>query len=56
MFAKRPDAERAIASTTKLMTALLSLEQARPGDVFTAPGYNAMPGRVAHQPARRASG
>jgi D-alanyl-D-alanine carboxypeptidase (penicillin-binding protein 5/6) len=43
MFAKRPDAERSIASTTKLMTALLSLEEARPGDVFTAPGYAAMP-------------
>ena len=43
MFAKHPDAERAIASTTKLMTALLSLEQARPSDVFTAPAYNAMP-------------
>ena len=43
MFAKRPDAERSIASTTKLMTALLALERAKPGDVFTAPTYNAMP-------------
>ena len=43
MFAKRPDAERAMASTTKLMTALLSLEEAKPGDVFTAHGYDAMP-------------
>ena len=43
MFSKRPDSERAIASTTKLMTALLALEQARPSDVFTAPVYNAMP-------------
>jgi len=43
MFAKRPDAERSIASTTKLMTALLALEQAKPDDVFTAPAYNAMP-------------
>ena len=43
MFAKRPDDERSIASTTKLMTALLTLEEARPGDVFTAPAYNAMP-------------
>jgi serine-type D-Ala-D-Ala carboxypeptidase (penicillin-binding protein 5/6) len=43
MFAKHPDAERAIASTTKLMTALLALEQAKPSDVFTAPDYNAMP-------------
>jgi D-alanyl-D-alanine carboxypeptidase (penicillin-binding protein 5/6) len=42
LFAKRPDAERSMASTTKLMTALLSLEEAKPGDVFMAPGYNAM--------------
>jgi serine-type D-Ala-D-Ala carboxypeptidase (penicillin-binding protein 5/6) len=43
MFAKRPDQERSIASTTKLMTALLALEEAKPDEVFTAPGYNAMP-------------
>jgi D-alanyl-D-alanine carboxypeptidase (penicillin-binding protein 5/6) len=43
MFAKRPDAERSMASTTKLMTALLSLERAKPSDVFTAPAYHAMP-------------
>ncbi len=43
MYAKHPDAERAIASTTKLMTALLALEQAKPSDVFTAPAYHAMP-------------
>jgi serine-type D-Ala-D-Ala carboxypeptidase (penicillin-binding protein 5/6) len=43
MFAKHPDAERSIASTTKLMTALLALEQAKPSDVFTAPAYNALP-------------
>jgi serine-type D-Ala-D-Ala carboxypeptidase (penicillin-binding protein 5/6) len=43
MFAKRPDAERSIASTTKLMTALLALERAGPRDVFTAPPYDAMP-------------
>jgi serine-type D-Ala-D-Ala carboxypeptidase (penicillin-binding protein 5/6) len=43
VFAKRPNAERAIASTTKLMTALLSLEEAKPDDVFTAPAYDAMP-------------
>jgi serine-type D-Ala-D-Ala carboxypeptidase (penicillin-binding protein 5/6) len=42
MFGKRPDRERAIASTTKLMTALLSLEEANPRDVFTAHGYDAM--------------
>jgi serine-type D-Ala-D-Ala carboxypeptidase (penicillin-binding protein 5/6) len=43
MFAKRPDQERSIASTTKLMTALLALEEANPDEVFTAPEYNAMP-------------
>jgi D-alanyl-D-alanine carboxypeptidase (penicillin-binding protein 5/6) len=43
MFAKHPNAERAIASTTKLMTALLALEQAKPSNVFTAPAYHAMP-------------
>jgi serine-type D-Ala-D-Ala carboxypeptidase (penicillin-binding protein 5/6) len=43
MFAKRPDQRHAIASTTKLMTALLALERARPREVFTAPEYNALP-------------
>jgi D-alanyl-D-alanine carboxypeptidase (penicillin-binding protein 5/6) len=36
MFAKRPGARREIASTTKLMTALLTLERAEPSQVFTA--------------------
>lgn len=36
MFAKRPNARRQIASTTKLMTALLTLERTRPREVFTA--------------------
>ena len=43
LFAKKPDAERSVASTTKLMTALLALEEAEPDDVFTAPAYDAMP-------------
>ena len=43
MFDKNADARRAIASTTKLMTALLTLERARPNEVFTAPQYNALP-------------
>ena len=42
LLAKRPDARRAIASTTKLMTALLTLERARPRDVLVAPPYRAM--------------
>jgi D-alanyl-D-alanine carboxypeptidase (penicillin-binding protein 5/6) len=36
MFSKHAGARREIASTTKLMTALLTLEQAEPGEVFTA--------------------
>ncbi|MDQ4047909.1 MAG: D-alanyl-D-alanine carboxypeptidase [Actinomycetota bacterium] len=40
---KNPDARRAMASATKLMTALLALERARPDDVFTAPPYSALP-------------
>jgi D-alanyl-D-alanine carboxypeptidase (penicillin-binding protein 5/6) len=43
MFAKRPDERRPVASTTKLMTALLALERARPREVFTAPAYDALP-------------
>jgi serine-type D-Ala-D-Ala carboxypeptidase (penicillin-binding protein 5/6) len=37
------DERRAIASTTKLMTALLALERAELSDVFTAPDYDASP-------------
>ncbi|HEV2723059.1 MAG TPA: D-alanyl-D-alanine carboxypeptidase family protein [Thermoleophilaceae bacterium] len=40
---KAADTRRAIASTTKLMTALLVLERARPADVFTATGYRPLP-------------
>jgi D-alanyl-D-alanine carboxypeptidase (penicillin-binding protein 5/6) len=43
MFTKSADSRRAIASTTKLMTALLALERARPRQVFTAPPYHALP-------------
>jgi D-alanyl-D-alanine carboxypeptidase (penicillin-binding protein 5/6) len=39
---KDPAEPRAIASTTKLMTALLTLERAAPDDVFTAPSYRAL--------------
>jgi serine-type D-Ala-D-Ala carboxypeptidase (penicillin-binding protein 5/6) len=41
LLQKRPDQQRPIASTTKLMTALLALERTRPNQVFTAPAYNA---------------
>jgi D-alanyl-D-alanine carboxypeptidase (penicillin-binding protein 5/6) len=43
MFAKRAGQRRQIASTTKLMTALLTLENARPKEVFTAADYDAAP-------------
>lgn len=43
LLAKRIDARRPIASTTKLMTALLALESGRLSRVFTAPAYNALP-------------
>jgi D-alanyl-D-alanine carboxypeptidase (penicillin-binding protein 5/6) len=43
MLAKQADQRRQIASTTKLMTALLTLENARPKQVFTAADYVAAP-------------
>jgi D-alanyl-D-alanine carboxypeptidase (penicillin-binding protein 5/6) len=43
LYARGPGERRAIASTTKLMTALLVLERARPEAVFTAPAYDAAP-------------
>ncbi|HEY6780050.1 MAG TPA: D-alanyl-D-alanine carboxypeptidase family protein [Thermoleophilaceae bacterium] len=43
MWARDANARRSMASTTKLMTALLTLERARPGQVFTSPGYDPLP-------------
>jgi serine-type D-Ala-D-Ala carboxypeptidase (penicillin-binding protein 5/6) len=43
MFRKRAGERRQIASTTKLMTALLTLERSRPRAVFTAADYVAAP-------------
>jgi D-alanyl-D-alanine carboxypeptidase (penicillin-binding protein 5/6) len=43
MFAKRGGARRQIASTTKLMTALLTLERTQPRQVFRAADYDAAP-------------
>jgi D-alanyl-D-alanine carboxypeptidase (penicillin-binding protein 5/6) len=43
MFRKNAGERRSIASTTKLMTALLTLERARPRAVFTAADYVAAP-------------
>lgn len=42
-YAKRANERRPIASTTKLMTALLTLERVGLDDVFTAPAYAADP-------------
>ena len=43
LLAKRADVRRPIASTTKLMTALLTLENGKLNRTFTAPAYNANP-------------
>jgi serine-type D-Ala-D-Ala carboxypeptidase (penicillin-binding protein 5/6) len=43
MFAKNADERHPIASATKLMTALLTLEGSRPREVFTAADYVAAP-------------
>jgi serine-type D-Ala-D-Ala carboxypeptidase (penicillin-binding protein 5/6) len=43
MFAKHAGARRQIASTTKLMTALLTLERTRPRQVFPASDYRPAP-------------
>jgi D-alanyl-D-alanine carboxypeptidase (penicillin-binding protein 5/6) len=43
VFERNADDERPIASTTKLMTALLALENIALDDVITAPGYAAGP-------------
>src|SRR3954452_16603532 len=41
LYAKNPNARRSIASTTKLMTALVTLERARPSEVFRGTSYQA---------------
>ena len=43
LLADGADERHQIASTTKLMTALLVMERARPQEVFTAPRYEAAP-------------
>jgi D-alanyl-D-alanine carboxypeptidase (penicillin-binding protein 5/6) len=43
VYARNPYEERAIASTTKLMTALLTLRHAKLSDVYRAPPYHALP-------------
>jgi len=44
VFARAPEAERPIASTTKLMTALLALERLRLSEKVTAVAYHGIPG------------
>src|SRR4051812_887434 len=41
LYARHADDERAIASTTKLMTAMVTLARTRPGQVFAMPPYPA---------------
>ena len=55
LFAKRPGARREIASTTKLMTALLTLERTRPGEVFRASDYRpaAVESQIGLRPGER---
>ena len=43
IFQKSPDTRHAMASATKLMTALLTLERSRPQDLFTAAPYKPLP-------------
>jgi serine-type D-Ala-D-Ala carboxypeptidase (penicillin-binding protein 5/6) len=42
-YAKKQNDRRAVASATKLMTALLTLERTRPSEEFRAVRYNALP-------------
>jgi len=46
LFAKNPDQRRAIASLTKIMTALLTLERASPQEVVTVSSEAADPGPI----------
>jgi D-alanyl-D-alanine carboxypeptidase (penicillin-binding protein 5/6) len=44
LFQEQPDQRRAIASTTKLMTALLVLQRTHQSTIFVAPAYHPSPG------------
>jgi serine-type D-Ala-D-Ala carboxypeptidase (penicillin-binding protein 5/6) len=53
--ARQPDKERSIGSTTKLMTALLTLEEAKLSDTFEASSYRPSPieSQIGLQPGER---
>lgn len=55
ILAKHPSERRSMASTTKLMTALLTLEDARSSAVFTAADYQAAPieSKISLRPGER---
>jgi D-alanyl-D-alanine carboxypeptidase (penicillin-binding protein 5/6) len=55
LAARRPGQRRAIASTTKLMTALLTLERTRPNQVFTGTAYQplAVESKIGLRPGER---
>ena len=57
LYERAADKRRAIASTTKLMTALLTMERARLGDAVTASSYVASPieSRLSLRPGERLS-
>lgn len=55
LYRRAPDRERQIASTTKLMTALIALERVSLRDVLTSPGYEGAPAetRIGLRPGER---
>src|SRR5437588_8950342 len=46
LYARRPDSRHPIASTTKLMTALVALERGRDSHLISSPGYAPGPDEV----------
>ena len=56
VYGRNADDERPVASTTKLMTALLTLEREKLSTTFTTIRYSAAPAESRDRPARAASG
>src|SRR5437588_1019011 len=46
LYARRPDSRRPIASTTKMMTALVAVERGREGELIASRGYAPGPEEV----------